>query len=101
MMIPAALAEYAQRRGFTGGPWIAQTWGHTHKQPFGWTEHESSEVLTVERVRELREAGWTKVCVHWDGGASADFSLSELSPMTGLRGNPGSFPVPIREEESK
>lgn len=91
--IPAGLADYAAARGYTGGPWIAQTFGHTTREPRGWTEHESTEVLTVARLAQLREHGWTRVCVHWDYGVCADFVISELSPITGLRGNPASFPV--------
>jgi hypothetical protein len=88
--VPAALAEYAASRGYTGAPRIAQT----YTPGFGWEDRGAVEILSPARVIGLREADVLTVSVAWRETV-ADFTLHELLPWTGLAGNPGSFPVEI------
>ena len=94
--IPAGLAEYATARGYAGAPIIVQVAG---SGPWYAPVLESGQVPTPEILIALRERGIKRVVVGWrDPVVTADFTLHELLPWTGLRGNPASFPVDIETE---
>ena len=100
-LFPMALVRYAAERGYAGTPTVGAVKFDGHD----WDASSFyGEPCTVDVVSQLARAGAEWVCVHWDdagiSGISADFQLSELAPMTGLRACGIDRPIPLNADTS-
>jgi hypothetical protein len=86
--IPAGLFNYGVTRGYSGVPSLVEAVHGGH-----WIA--ASGPATVENIAALAKQRATRIAVQWRDSGPADFALTELTPWTGLRGNPDSFSVTV------